>query len=101
MRDGHLEADDFLARDWRPDGFNAARLIMAMIDDDRAACDRILLENPVVSLLSGLVGVALALGDHAAGYDRSKLRTVLDRLMLSPTLDGAGTADDYRKKVTP
>jgi hypothetical protein len=85
----------------RADGFNAARLLMAMLDSDIAEIDRILHGFPAVPLLSGVAGIALVLGEMLAGDDSARFRRVLDLLSLSPELDWAGTADTYRARMMP
>ena len=84
----------------RADGFNGARLVMAMIDDDTEEFERIVSGFPALQLLSGVAAVALALGEQAADGDTDKLRRILDFLALSPTLDAAGTGEAYRRRRT-
>jgi hypothetical protein len=83
------------------DGFNAGRLILAMLDEDFAEMDKILTEFPALPLLTGLTGLFIAFGDVAADGDMAKFRKLIDHIALSPNLDQAGTADAYRMRVAP
>lgn len=83
-----------------PDAFNAIRLLIAMVDGDVVEADQILTGFPAVPLLTGVAGIALTLGEIAAGGDQDKLRRMLDLVALNPIADPAGTADAYRDRRT-
>lgn len=80
-----------------PDIFSGIRVLLAVIDGDTEQLGEILADRPAIPLLGGLATLAQGFGEKLFGEG---LRQALDQMALSPDLDPANAADDYRARRT-
>lgn len=93
-----LEVDED-GREMLPaDAFSAMRVMLAAFDKDDVTLFEILRDRPALSLLSGLITLAAALGDVAYG---DKLREHIELLALVQPDDPYGQVEAYRQSRSP